>query len=191
MCIACSNAGICLFLYLDECGHCLFTNKKSNGGSSPAVGQKVVNGIGFLTQSFQLHGEVAHQGSFPLDGNTAGDFVATVIHVLQGGGNHVHVVVGIDAACDAQAQQVEAAKAVLAGHGVTVGQDVADFTTADTSLQIELACQGLSGELFLGNVAQHLVGVDKQSVTANGTLRCSRPDRLPVRSGRGRSYHRR
>ena len=125
---------------------------------------------GGLTQSFQLNGEVAHQGSFPLDGYTARDLVATVIYVLQGSGNHVHVVVGVNATGDAQTQQVQATEAVLAGHWVTVGQDVADFATTDASLEIELAGQGLSGELFLGNVAQHLVGVDKQGVAAHGAL---------------------
>ena len=113
---------------------------------------------------------MAHQGSFPLDGDTAGDLVAAVIDVLQGCGNHVHVVVGVNAAGDAQTQQVEAAEAVLAGHRVTVGQDVADLATADACLEVELAGQGLSGELFLGNVAQHLVGVDEQGMAAHGTL---------------------
>ena len=47
---------------------------------------------------------MAHEGSLPLNGDTTGDLVATVVDVLQGGGDDVHVVVGVDTAGDAEAQ---------------------------------------------------------------------------------------
>ena len=113
---------------------------------------------------------MAHEGSLPLDGDTAGDLVATVVDVLQGGGDDVHVVVGVDTAGDAEAQEVEAAETVLTCHGVAVGKDIAYLTASDTSLEVELAGEGLGGELLLGDVAQHLVGIDEQGVAAGRAL---------------------
>src|SRR5699024_789746 len=75
----------------------------------------------------EFYGEVTHQRSFPNDFDTVGNFVATVVHVLQGSGNHLHVVVRIYAACHANADEVVAAETVLAGNRVAVGENVPDF----------------------------------------------------------------
>ena len=113
---------------------------------------------------------MAHQGCFPLDGYTTRNLVAAVVHILQGGGDDIHVIVGIHTAGDAQTQQVESAETVLAGYGVAVGKNVANLTTADASLKVELAGERLCGELFFRHVAQHLVGIDEQGMTTHGAL---------------------
>ena len=103
-----------------------------------------------LLQSLELAGEVTHQLGLPCDFQTAFDGMTTVIDILQGGGNHVHVIVSIDAARDTEAHEIKASEAVLAGYRVAVGKHIADFAGADASLQIELACQRLGRELLLG-----------------------------------------
>ena len=92
-----------------------------------------------LTEALELASEVAHQLGLPSDFKTAFDGVATVVDVLQGSGDNIHVVVGINAARDAETHEVVATKAVLAGHGVTVGKDVTDFAGTDTGLEVEFA----------------------------------------------------
>ena len=96
--------------------------------------------------------------------------MATVIDIFQGCRNHVHVVVGIDAPRDAQAQQVQSAEAIFTRHGVAVGQDVADFAASDARLKVELAGERLRGKLLFRHVAEHLVGIDEQRMAAHGTL---------------------
>ncbi len=96
--------------------------------------------------------------------------MAAVVDVLEGGGDDVHVVVGVDAARDAEAHEVEAAEAVLTRNGVAVGQHVADFAGADAGLEVELAGERLGGELLLGYLGQYLVGVDEDGMAAGGTL---------------------
>ena len=123
-----------------------------------------------LSQAFELAGEVAHQLGFPGDLKTALDGVATVVDVLEGGGDDVHVVVGVDAARDAETHEVVATEAVLAGYRVAVGQYVADLTGTDAGLEVQLTGEGLSGEFLFRDVGQHLVGVDEDGVTTGGTL---------------------
>lgn len=50
------------------------------------------------SQPFQLHGEVAHYWGFPCNAHAPCHLLAAVVNVLKGGGNHVHVVVGVYAA---------------------------------------------------------------------------------------------
>ena len=80
---------------------------------------------------------MAHQWSFPLDSDTASNLVATVINILQRCSNHVHVVVSVNAASNAQTQQVETTKAVLTSHGITIGEDVTNLATTNTSLEVK------------------------------------------------------
>ena len=77
---------------------------------------------------------MAHQFCFPYNLHTVLDAVATIIHVLQRSGNHIHVIVGIDTTGDAEAQQVESAEAVFACYGIAVGQDITDFATPFISI---------------------------------------------------------
>ena len=123
-----------------------------------------------LAQALKLAGEVAHQLGFPGDFEAALDAVATVIHVLQRGGNHVHVVVGINTARDAEAHEVVAAEAVLARDRVAVGEHVANLAGADAGFEIEFAGQCLGGELLFRDLGQHLVGIDEDGVATSGTL---------------------
>ena len=55
-----------------------------------------------ILYSLQFHSEVSHQLCLPDDADAMADGVATVVYVLEGCGNHVHVVVGVYAAGDAQ-----------------------------------------------------------------------------------------
>ena len=60
-----------------------------------------------LSKGLELHSEVAHEGSLPYDLDTASDLFATVIDVLEGCGDHLHVVVGVNATGDSETEQVE------------------------------------------------------------------------------------
>ena len=80
------------------------------------------------------------------------------------------MIVGVHTTRDAQAHEVVASEAILAGDRVTVSQNVADLTGANASFEIELASQGLSRELFLRNVGQHLVGINEDGVATGRTL---------------------
>ena len=113
---------------------------------------------------------MTHQLSFPSDFETALDGVATVVHVLQRSGNHVHMVVGVHTTWDAETHEVVATETVLACDRVTVGEDVADFAGTDASYEIELAGQSLSRELLLRDVGQHFIGIDKDGVATGRTL---------------------
>ncbi len=126
--------------------------------------------MGVLSEGFELYGEVAHQFGLPGDLHTAGDFVAAVIHVLESGRDHIHVVVGVGAAADAETQEVVTGEAVLAGDGITVGEKVTDLAATYAGFEIELHGETLCGELLLGDAVEHLVGVDEEGVTAHGTL---------------------
>ena len=64
---------------------------------------------------------MAHQLSLPGDFQTTLDGVAAVIHILQGSGDDVHVVVRVDAARDAEAHEVVAAKSILTRLGFSFG----------------------------------------------------------------------
>ena len=56
----------------------------------------------------ELHGKVAHERCFPCDFHTACYLIASVEHILESHGYHVHVVVGIGSAGDGQTQQIVA-----------------------------------------------------------------------------------
>ena len=77
---------------------------------------------------------MTHQFSFPGDADTMLDLFATVIDILDGCCNDAHVVVSVDAARDSEAKQVEATETVLTGNGIAVGENITDFTSADTCL---------------------------------------------------------
>ncbi len=65
------------------------------------------------------------------------------------------MVVGVGAAGNRKAQQVEAVEAVFAGHGVAVGKDIAYFATADACFAIEFNSQCLRREFFFGYFRQN------------------------------------
>ena len=94
-----------------------------------------------------FYGEVTHQRSLPYDFDTVGNLVAAVVHVLQRSGNHLHVVVRIDAACHADADEVVAAETVLARDGVAVGQNIAYLAATDTGFP----CKGSMVSVCAGN----------------------------------------
>lgn len=122
------------------------------------------------SEAFELHGEVAHERGFPGYAHAVGDLLATVVDVLQGGGNNGHVVVGVDATRYGQTQKVESAKTVFTRDGVAVGQEIAYFATADACFEVEFDGQCLGGKLLFGHVGEHFGGVDEDGVAAGGTL---------------------
>ena len=123
-----------------------------------------------VSEPLKLHGEVAHEGCFPGDAHAALDVVAAVIDVLQRHGDDIHVVVGVDAARDGEAQEVEAGEAVFPRDGVAVGEQVAYLTSADAGFEVELDGERLGGEFLLGHLGQHAVGIDEDGVAACGAL---------------------
>ena len=80
------------------------------------------------------------------------------------------MVVGIDAARDAETYEIVATEAVLAGHGVTVGEDVTDLAGAYAGFEVKLAGERLGRELLFGNLGEHLVGIHEDGMTTGGTL---------------------
>ena len=74
-----------------------------------------------LFDAFELDGKVAHKRGFPGDAYAVFYVFAAVVHVLQRSGNNIHVVVGVHAARDAEAHEVQTAEAILACHRVAVG----------------------------------------------------------------------
>ncbi len=129
-----------------------------------------ISGKDFLSERFELHCEVAHKFGFPYDLHATGDFMTTVIHVLERSGNHIHMVVGVSAAADAETQEVVSAETVLTGYGITVGKDVADFAATHAGFTIKLHSERLGREFLLRNAVEHLVCIDEDGMAANGTL---------------------
>ena len=56
------------------------------------------------------------------------------------------------------------------GVGVAVGEDRADLHAADARFEVEFHGQCLGDELLLGEIRQHLLGVDEDGVSAGRTL---------------------
>ena len=80
------------------------------------------------------------------------------------------MVVGVRAAGDGQAQQLELRVTVLARLRVAVGQDGADLHAADAGLEVQLHAERLGDELLLRHMREDTFGVDEDSVTADGAL---------------------
>lgn len=94
---------------------------------------------------------MTHEVGLPHNLHATGDLIAAVIDILERCGDDAHVIVGVGASRDSETQQVEATKSVFTGLGITVGQDVTDFATADTGLKVKLDGECLGRELFLGH----------------------------------------
>lgn len=122
----------------------------------------------FLSETFKLHGEVAHQRSFPSYSDATCYLLAAVVYVLQRGCYYCHVIVSVDAAGYCKAQQVESCEAVLTCNRVAVGKQIADFASADAGFEIQFNGQCLCRELLFGHVCQHLRRVDEYGVAAAG-----------------------
>ena len=58
------------------------------------------------------------------------------------------MIVGINTPSDTQAEQIKASKAIFTSYRVAVCEDITDFTTMDTGLQIQLDSESLRRELF-------------------------------------------
>ena len=78
-------------------------------------------------ESLELYGEVTHELSLPYDLHTASDLMTTVVNVLESSCDHVHVVVCINATCDAQTEKVETTETVLTSYRITVCKNVTDL----------------------------------------------------------------
>ena len=95
---------------------------------------------------------MAHELCLPYDLHTALDLVAAVVYVLEGCCDHVHVVVGVYTASDAEAEKVKTSETVFTSHRVTVSEDVSDLAATYAGLDVELDGECLCRELFLRNV---------------------------------------
>ena len=113
---------------------------------------------------------MAQDRSFERDAVSVGDLLATLVDVAACCGDHTDVVVGVDPSRDGQAKQLEGRVAVLVRFGVAVCEDRADLDSADTRLEVELHGQRLGDELLLGQVREHLLGIDEDGVAAGRTL---------------------
>ena len=123
-----------------------------------------------LLESLELHCEVAHELSLPYDLHTACNLVTTVVNVLESSCDHVHVVVCINTACDAETEKVKTTETVLTSHRITVSKNVTDLAATYTSLDIKLDCESLCRELLLRDLVENSVSVNEDSVTAYRTL---------------------
>ena len=100
---------------------------------------------------------MAHQFSLPNDLNTASNLVTAVINVLEGSCDHIHVIVCVHTASDAETEKVETSEAVLTGHWVTVCEDVSDLASTYTGLDVELDCKSLCREFLLRDLVEDAV----------------------------------
>ena len=123
-----------------------------------------------LSDTFKLYGEVSHQRSFPLDSYSVVYFVSSVIYILQGNSNNVHVIVCIDTARNCKTQQVKSVETVFSCNRVTVGKDISYFASAYAGFKIKLYCKSLCREFFFRNICKHFVGINKYCVSACRSL---------------------
>ena len=121
-------------------------------------------------ESLELNGEVTHELSLPSDLDTTGDLMTTVVNVLEGCCDHVHVVVSVHTASDAETEKVETTETVLTSYRIAVSEDVTDLTTTYASLDVELDGECLSWELLLRDLVENAVSVYEDSVTTYRTL---------------------
>ena len=121
-------------------------------------------------ESLELNGEVTHELSLPSDLDTTSDLVTTVVNVLEGCCDHVHVVVSVHTASYAETEKVETTETVLTSYRIAVSEDVTDFATTNTSLDVELDGECLSWELLLSDLVENAVSVYEDSVTTYRTL---------------------
>ena len=83
--------------------------------------------------------------------------MTTVIYVLESCSDHVHVVVGVDAASDAETEKIESTETILTSHRVTVSEDISDLATTYACLDVELDGECLCRELFLRDLVKNAV----------------------------------
>ena len=119
------------------------------------VGNIILAGV-LSAEKFELHCEVAQKLCLPGNLHTTGNFVATVVYIFQGCCNHIHVVVGVCAAADAETQEVVAIKTVLTCHRIAVGKQITDFAATHACLEIQLYGETLCGKLLFRNTVEHL-----------------------------------
>jgi hypothetical protein len=100
---------------------------------------------------------VTHELGLPNDLHTASDLVTAVIYVLKSCSDHIHMVVCVHTASNAETEKVKATKAVLTGHRIAVCKDISDLTTTYTCLDIELDCECLRRELLLRDLVKNAV----------------------------------
>ena len=123
-----------------------------------------------LLESLQLHSEVTHKLSLPYDLHTTCNLVTTVVNILESRCDHIHVVVCVHTASNAETEKVETTETVLTGYRIAVSEDVTDLTTTYTSLDVELDSECLSWELLLRDLVENAVSVYEDSVTTYRTL---------------------
>lgn len=109
---------------------------------------------------------MAHQRCFPCDAYAVCNLFSAVEHILESGGNHVHMVIGIYSSRDSQTEQVQSAETVFTGYGVAVGKDVAYFASSDTGFEVELYGKSLCGELFFRNSCKDFACVNEDGMSA-------------------------
>ena len=89
---------------------------------------------------------MAHQLGLPNNLHTSSNLVATIVDILQSGRNNSHMVVGIDTTSNAKTKKVKTSETVLTSYRVTVGKDIANLATTNTSLKVELDSKSLCRE---------------------------------------------
>ena len=98
---------------------------------------------------------MTHELCLPYDLHTACDLMTTVVNVLERCCDHVHVVVCINTACDAETEKVETSETVLTSYRITVSEDVTDLAATYTGLDVELDSESLCRELLLRDLVEN------------------------------------
>ena len=123
-----------------------------------------------LLESLQLHSEVTHKLSLPYDLHTTCNLVTTVVNILESRCDHIHVVVCVNTAGDAETEKVKTAETVLTSHRITVSKDVTDLAATYTGLDIKFDSECLCRELLLRDLVKDAVCVNEDCVTTDRTL---------------------
>ena len=101
---------------------------------------------------------------------TAGDAFATVVNVLQGSRDIIHVVVGVNPARDSEPEEFETRITVLFRFRVAVCEQCADFHTPDACFKVKLDGECLRLELFLRDIGENFLRIDEDCVSAGRSL---------------------
>lgn len=88
------------------------------------------------------------------EGESVRDVGAVFVNPDEAVGHEVDVALCVDAAGDGEPRQLQRGEAVVAGVGVTAGQDGAALDAADTRVEVDRGGEGLGGELVARHVWQ-------------------------------------
>ena len=87
----------------------------------------------YLFQSTELASKVSHQFSLPRNLQSSCNLLSAIVHVLQCSGNHIHMIISVYTARNAQSYKIQSSESILTGYGVTICQHISNFASSNAS----------------------------------------------------------